>query len=102
MANSYKGNPIVLDTFTGIIDLASQLGYASGTPFKVNSIEWQTPTGAGDTALITDAVNGNTVFSEKCTTANQSIIKYFSGAWISNFYIAANGVGSGKIVIMLA
>lgn len=101
MANSYKTNPIVLDTFTSAIDLCAQMGFQTGTPFKVNSIEWQTPTTAGHTALISDAASGNPVFSETCTVNNQSIMKYLYGAWLSNLYIAISGVQSGKILITL-
>ena len=101
MANVYSTNPIVLDTFTNAIDLCSQMGFQTGTPFKVNSIEWQTPTSTAHTALITDKASGNIIFSEQCTVANQSIIKYFYGAWLSNICIAVSGVGSGKIVITL-
>lgn len=101
MSNSYAGNPIVLDTFTSAIDVASAMGFASGTPLKINSIEWQVPTTAGHTASITDKVSGNSIFAETCITNNQSIIKYFHGAWVKNLYIAISGVGSGKIVILL-
>lgn len=101
MANVYKRNPIVLDTFTSAIDVASQLGFAAGTPLKVNSIEWQTPTTADHTCVITDAASGNDIFNETCTTAKQSIIKYFHGAWVKNLYIASSGVGSGKVLITL-
>jgi hypothetical protein len=102
MANQYGTNPIVLDTFSSLIDLASSCGFAPGTPFKVNSIEWQTPTTVGHTALITDKASGNTIFSETATVANQSVIKYFYGAWVTNLYIASSGVQSGVIVITLA
>jgi len=101
MANSFTGNPIVLDTFSSAVNVCSSLGFATGTPLKVKSIEWQTPTSTSHTALVSDAASGNAVFSEQCTTANQSIIKYFDG-YIKNLYIAANGVGSGKIIIHLA
>jgi len=101
MANVFTVNPIVLDTFTSAIDVVSSLGYKAGTHLKVNSIEWQTPTTIDHTAVITDAASGNDVFSEKCTTANQSIIKYFHGNWVKNMYIAISGVGSGKIIITL-
>lgn len=101
MANSFTGNPIVLDTFSSIIDVCSSMGFATGTPLKINYIEWQVPTTAGHTAVITDAVSGNDVFNETCITNNQSIIKYFDGAWVKNLYIAVSGVGSGKILIML-
>ena len=102
MANSFAGNPIVLDTFTSAVDVASGMGFASGTPLKINSIEWQVPTTAGHTALITSKASGDVIFSETCVTNNQSIIKYFHGAWVKGLYIAISGVGSGSIVITLA
>lgn len=102
MANVFTSNPIVLDTFSSAIDLASSLGFASGTPLHINYIEWQNPTTVGHTAVITDAVSGNDIFSETCVTANQSIIKYFDSSHVKNLYIAATGVASGKILIMLA
>lgn len=101
MANDFSGNPIVLDTFTSAIDVASELGFASGTPLKVHSIEWQTPTTADHTLLITDAASGGVIMSETCVTAKQSIVKYFHGVWLRNLYIAASGVGSGSVVITL-
>ena len=100
MANSYVTNPIVLDTFTSVVDLCSSMGFATDTPIYVKSIEWQTPTSTAHTALITDKVSGTEIFSEQCTTPNQSIIKYYN-AWLKNLYIAISGVGSGKISITL-
>jgi hypothetical protein len=100
MANNFARNPIVLDTFTSDIDVCSSMGFASGNPLKVNSIEWQTPTTVGDTAVITDG-SGVTVFSETATVANQSVIKYFYGTWVRNLYIATSGVTHGKIIITL-
>ena len=101
MANVFTSNPIVLDTFTSVIDVASSLGLPTGHSFKLNSIEWQTPTTLDHTCVITDAVSGNDVFNETCTTAKQSIIKYYHGALVKNLYIAASGVGSGKVLILL-
>jgi hypothetical protein len=102
MANDFTGNPIVLDTFTSAIDVASSMGFPSGYPLKVNSIEWQNPTAEGDTALITDKASGTSVFGETCVSVNDSIIKYFFGQRIKNLCIAASGVSSGKIVILLS
>ena len=99
MANTF-GTRISLDTFTAAIDVNSSFGYKAGTMLKVNSIEWQEPSTAAHTALITDDI-GHDVFNETCVTANQSIIKYFHGAWIQNIKIAISGVGSGAIVIVL-
>ena len=103
MSNSYFTNPIVLDTFTAAIDVSSSMGNATGTPTFVKSIEWQTPTNTAHTCTITDAVGGNTIFSEKCTTENQSIIKYYN-TWLKNLCIAlAAGahMGSGKIIVVM-
>lgn len=101
MANDFSGNPVVLDTFTSAIDVASEMGFATGTLLKVSSIEWQTPTTADHTLLLTDAVSGGIIMSETCITAKQSIIKYFHGAWLRNIYVAVSGVGSGSVVITL-
>jgi hypothetical protein len=100
MANTLQSSPIYINDFSAVVDLSSDRGYASGTRFFVKSIEWMTPTSTAHTALITDAASGNVIFSEQCTTANQSIIKYFD-QWLDNIYIAINGVGSGKIAIVL-
>ena len=100
MANSYKTNPVVLDTFDAAIDLCSQMGGVAGSPIKLNSIEWTGAT-ATNTALITDKASGNIIFSEICTTTNLPVIKYFYGAWVPNIYIAISGVGSGKVIITL-
>jgi len=101
MANSFQQNIIVLDTFTSAIDVCSSLDFETGTQLKIHSIEWQTPTTADHTALITDKASGNVIFSEKCVVPNQSIIKYFHGAWVKNLYIAISGVDSGSIIIIL-
>lgn len=101
MANNFgSGRIISLDTFTSAINVNSSLGYASGTMLKINSIEWQEPTTVDHTAVITDDLSDD-VFNETCVTANQSIIKYFHGAWVQNLKIAISGVGSGAIVIVL-
>jgi hypothetical protein len=100
MANTYSSNPVILDDFSAAINLRTSCGFADGTKFFVKSIEWQTPTSTAHTAVITDAASGNVIFSEQCTTANQSIIKYFD-QWLENIYIALGGVGSGAIHIVL-
>lgn len=101
MANDFTGNPIIIDTFTSAVDVVSAMGFAAGTHLRINSIEWQTPTTVGHTALITNKASGSIIFSETATTANQSIIKYFYGASVKNLYIAISGVGSGAIVVTL-
>lgn len=98
MANNFGSNPIVLDTFTSAIDVGNSIWGNSTTPIKLQSIEWQVPTTAGHTAAITDG-GGDGLFAETCITNNQSIIKYFDGAWVDGIKIAASGVASGKIVI---
>jgi hypothetical protein len=101
MANSYSTNPIVLDTFGADIDLRLLCGFAVDTPFFVNSIIWETPTNLTHTALITDKTSGRIIFSEQCSLVNASIINYYYGMPVANIFIAAGGVGSGKIIINL-
>jgi hypothetical protein len=101
MANSYSTNPVVLDTFTGAIDLCSACGFATGTPFKLNSIVWETPTNVGDTCLVTDKASGNVIFSETASVAKQSIVNYYFGQAVANIYIAISGVSTGKLIINL-
>ncbi len=97
MANAFK-NPVVLDTFTSAIDVGDTMFGDSQAKFKLNFIEWQTPSTTTHTAVVTDG-DGNSLFSETCTTAAQSIIKYFEGQIVSGLKIAQSGVDSGKIVI---
>jgi hypothetical protein len=99
MANVYTGPQIKLDDFTSAINVNTSCGYASGTMLFVKSIEWQTPTSTSHTALVTDDL-GQTVFSEQCTTANQSIIKY-PNQYFQNLKMAVSGAGSGTILITL-
>ena len=101
MANQFGCNPIWLDTFTVIIDVCSSQGWATGTPIKVYSIEWTSPTTVNHTALITDMESGTPIFSETCFVAKQPIFNYYN-QWFTNLYIAASGVQSGNIIITLA
>jgi len=100
MANSLTTNPIVLDTFTSAIDIGDALYGDSKATFFLNSIEWQNPASANDTATITDA-SGNPIFSATCTVAKQSVIKYFFNQPVRGIKVTAGGVSSGKIVILL-
>ena len=99
MANAFK-NPIILDTFTSAIDVGDTMFGDSNAKFKLNSIEWQEPTTVDHTAVVADGGGTTTLFDETCTTAKQSIIKYFHGQIVSGIKIAISGVGSGKIVIL--
>lgn len=103
MANDYSRRTIYLDTFTAAIDLKTSLGHPTDSQIFINSIEWKTPTNVNHTAVITETA-GNTdyIFSETCTVANQSTIKYFHGRGFKNVCIAISGVGSGAIIIELA
>jgi len=100
MANDFASNPIVLDTFSSAIDVGNSMFSDSNARFKLNSIEWQTPENTSHTAVITDG-GSKSIFSERCTTQYQSIIKYFHGHWVSGIKIGATAVGSGKIIITL-
>ena len=101
MTNSYKGNPVFLDVFTSAIDLRSHLGLPEGAPLKLLSIEWAYPSTVNHTALITDKAGGRAIFKEICFVAKQPIEKPFNGEYVDNLYIAANGVQSGAIFILL-
>ena len=98
MANDFASNPIYLDTFGSAIDAGNSLFADSNARFKLNWIEWQEPAAAADVAVVTDG-GGKPIFDETCLNANQSIIKYFHGAWVSGIKVAASGVSSGKILI---
>jgi len=100
MSNSFKGNPIFLDDFSSAIDVCASLGFATGTPLKVKSIEWAYPASLNDTALITDKASGRPIFKETCFVAKQNIALNIE-SWVDNLYIAASGVGSGAILIFL-
>ncbi len=95
MANVFNHTECVLDTFSAAISVATSLGR---NKLYVHSIEWSTPTTVDHTALITK--DGTIpVFSETCTVAKQSIIKYYDGRSFEDLRIAISGVGSGKIII---
>ena len=98
MSNDFASNPIFLDTFTSAIDVGNTMFGDSNAKFKLNSIEWQEPTTAGHTAVVTDG-GGKPIFDETCITNNQSIIVYFHGQIVSGIKIGISGVGSGKILV---
>ena len=101
MANSYTGSTVILDTFTGAIDVQSSKGLPTGAQLYIKSIEWQTPTNANHTCTLTETAGGTDyVFKETCTVANQSVIKYYN-AWIPNICVAISGVESGRVIVHL-
>ena len=99
MANDFASNPISLATFTSAIDVGNSMFGDSNAKFKLSSIEWEKPTSTAHTAVVTDG-GGKELFSEQCTTVNQSILKPFDGAVVSGIKIGVSGVGSGKIKIL--
>jgi hypothetical protein len=72
----------------------------------LDSIEWAHPANVAHWAVVfTGGASGVTVFHEQCTTANQSVIKYFHGLPIKPPYIpaaATNKFGSGALIIVMA
>ncbi len=98
MANAFGSNPIYLDTFSSAIDVGNSIFGDSQAKFKLQSIEWQEPTTADHTAVVTDG-DSNPIFDETCLLASQSLIKYYDGRWVSGLKIGVSGVGSGKILI---
>ena len=102
MANSIlSGSVIHLDTFSAIIDFATIRPHG----MKINSIEWSQPSNTAHTFTILEGGSGGpAVFKERCTSQNQSIIKYFDGKWVKPLYLAAatgNDKASGEIIIQL-
>ena len=87
-----------MDTFTSAIDFASIYD-----KMKIKHIEWQEPTTVGHTAVVNvGGASGIPIFDETCIVANQSQIKYYAqGEWFEPIYIAASGVQSGKVMIVL-
>lgn len=102
MANIYDKNIMTIDTFTAALDWST--AFPNG--FKIQSIEWSKPTNTSHTAYVqAGGSSGPKIFDEQCTTANQSIIKYFHGEWIPSLYIpvaASNLLASGSLIIVLA
>jgi len=102
MANDYAGNPIVLDTFTADIDLGQTLFGDSKALFFIETIEWQNPATAGDTAIVYDGSGSRPIFNATCTTAKQNIQKKFGGTAIQGLKIKTGEVKSGVISILLS
>jgi hypothetical protein len=83
---------INLDTFTSAISM---------TKIKVHSIEWVSPDTFGDTCTITLGSSGPSVVEWNCHDVNYSYIKYFPPLMYEELYIAASGVDSGKLIIIV-
>jgi hypothetical protein len=102
MANSLTTNPIYIDVFSAAIDLADYLP----DEIHLDSIEWARPTGTTNTCtLFSGGASGVTIFDEQCTTANQSIIKYFHGLPIKPPYVpvaTSTLLASGKLIIIMS
>jgi len=102
LANTYATNPIFLNVFSPAIgSLCAAIGWATGTPLKIRAIEWAAPANVGDTAVITDKPSGNNIFIETCFVAKQNITNYYD-TYVTDLYIANNGVQSGQIFVTLA
>lgn len=72
MANSYTGNPIILDTVwtSGTIP-AALAALTSAQLFSL--IKWVNPTAAGDECKITD-LGGNVLFDEFADVAHKDVV----------------------------
>lgn len=106
MGNSLlTASPIVLDTFTSVIDFADI--YPNG--LKIVSIDWVKPTNTSHTfTILAGGSGGKAIFEVQCVTATQNIIKYLKGehgVWTPPLYFAVAGgneKASGKIIIQRA
>ena len=104
MANSSLkgvGGIIHLDTFSSVVDFDTH--FPKG--MRLQSIEWAQPSNTAHTfTILAGGSSGLPVFKERCTVANQSIIKYFHGKWVKPLYLAAaagNEKQSGEIILTL-
>jgi len=104
MANSFSGNPIIVDTLAAAVSITPALTGNAYTPLKLYSIEWSIPTNTAHTCLVQNQA-GVPIFNEACVVANQSIIKYFnSGLTVGSIEISASGaahMASGVLHITL-
>lgn len=101
MSNSYFTNPINLDTFSGKIDIAKELGFATGTPLKLHSISCSKVATVGQNIVIRDADGGTPIFDEKVDVANKTITKSFGGAWIRNVVVSDSALIGTNVSIVL-
>lgn len=101
MANSYFSNPINLDTFSGKIDIAKELGFATGTPIKLHSIACSNVATVGQNIIIRDGDGGNPIFNQKVDVANETITKDFGGMWAKNVVISDSSLVGANISIVL-
>jgi len=100
MANNISGNPIVLDTFSSAIDVGNSLFGNSKALIKVEKILWSKPTDLTHTLAITDGGGSRPIAEARCTTVNETK-RVAEAGWYKGIRIAANGVGSGKVMIYL-
>jgi hypothetical protein len=100
MANVFSTNPVVLDTFSAAIDVASSIGQ-TGQPIPIEFIKW-TPATAAGTCSILDGSAGTPIFEETCNVSYDSVVNYFHGEMVKNLYVTATGITGGKVFILLS
>ena len=100
MANVYTTNPILIDTFSGDLDIGNLAFGLSATPFYIKKLVFSDPT-AADIILLKD--NRLAVVAEiQCTTTNLPIQQDFNAGYCSQgLKIVATDctVTTGKLLI---
>lgn len=79
MANSYKNNPIFLDTFSGDLDIANLAFGLSDVPVFIKKIVFHDPT-AADKVILKDS-RGNVVAELECAVTDTIVQKDFPQPW---------------------
>jgi hypothetical protein len=102
MANSYKGNPIVLDTFSSDVDIALQAFKLSKAPVKIKKVVFHDPT-ANDIVVFKDFA-GNEVVAISADVTNENVDQYFGKCFTCQglkLVATDQTVTTGKVLIYI-
>ena len=100
MANAYKGNPIVLDTFGANADIANLAFGSSKTSVHIHKVLFTEPT-ANDVVVLKDA-SGNIVAKIVAYATNQDVTVDFPKAFVCHglqLLTADQTVTTGEVLI---
>jgi hypothetical protein len=100
MANSYKGNPIVLDTFSADVDIALQAFKLSKAPVSIKKVVFHDPT-ANDIVVLKDFA-GNVVVALEADTLNENVSEFFGKCFTCQglkLIATEQTVTTGKVLI---
>jgi hypothetical protein len=100
--NGVAVNPFVLDTpWTAGTIPAALTALAGAAPQRFRRIVWTAPAATTDTLVITD-INGNILFNEKCSVANQDVVLWDNNTnpytFKQSLWVLTT-LGSGKLML---